>query len=149
MTTQTLRFIQLSDVDRRKVGKLVRTESASLAKARVAGTASLTTMTSALPRQAAALVTDVLDRLVRGESVAVLAEDQELTPNEIARVVGLSRPLVVRRMDVGELPFRYIGKHRRAAMRDVVALKARLDAQKLAIGALADDTGDLMQNHGL
>ena len=125
MATQTLRFIQLSDVDRRKVGKLVRTESASLAKARVAGTASLTTMTSALPRQAAALVTDVLDRLVRGESVAVLAEDQELTPNEIARVVGLSRPLVVRRMDVGELPFRYIGKHRRAAWIATLPISSR------------------------
>ena len=91
----------------------------------------------------------VLDRLVRGESVAVLAEDQELTPNEIAGGVGLSRPLVVRRMDIDDLPFRYVGNHRRAAMRDVVTFKSRHDAQKLAIGVLADDTGDLMQNHGL
>jgi len=39
--------------------------------------------------------------------VAVLAEDQELSPNGAADVPGISRPLVVHRMDIGDLPFRY------------------------------------------
>ena len=56
---------------------------------------------------------------MRGEKVAVLAEDREVSPNEAAAILGMSRPLVVHRMDVGDLPFRYVGKHRRAKLRDV------------------------------
>ena len=101
-----MRFVHLSDVDRRKVSQLVEMAPAAKSYAPSVGTTSVVIMTAALPPQAAALVAEVLDRLVRGESIAVLAEDQELTPNEIARVVGQSRPLVVWRMDIGDLPFR-------------------------------------------
>jgi hypothetical protein len=52
-------------------------------------------------------------------------------------------------MDRGDLPFRYVGKHRRALLKDVLALKSRLDARQVAMDALADDTEDLIQTHGL
>ncbi len=61
----------------------------------------------ALPPEAARAVRAVLDRLYAGGKVAVLGEDAELTPNEAAEVLGMSRPLVVRRMDTGDLPFRH------------------------------------------
>ncbi len=51
-------------------------------------------------------------------------------------------------MDAGDLPFRYVGKHRRALLKDVLALKARLDDSQKAFKALADDTEDLIVNHG-
>ena len=49
----------------------------------------------------------------------------------------MSRPLVVHRMDVGDLPYHYVGKHRRAKLRDVLALKDRMDGQCAALAALA------------
>ncbi len=58
-------------------------------------------------------------------------------------------PLVVLRMDRGDLPFRYIGKHRRARLKDVLALKTRLDAQRNAMEALADDAQDLHVRYGV
>ena len=103
----------------------------------------------ALPPDAAALVESLLDHLVRGARVAVLAEDRELSPNEAATILGLSRPLVVHRMETGDLPFRYVGAHRRTRLRDVLALKARLDAQQTAVDALAGETETLMRDHGL
>ncbi|WP_346016208.1 hypothetical protein [Bradyrhizobium sp. C-145] len=54
---------------------------------------------------------------------AVLAEDQELSPNDVADILGISRPLVVHRMDIGDLPFRYVGKHRRTKLKDALTLK--------------------------
>lgn len=51
--------------------------------------------------------------------------------------------------DRGDLPFRYVGKHRRARLKDVLALKAQLDARQKAMDALAEDTEDLTVNHGL
>jgi len=52
-------------------------------------------------------------------------------------------------MDRGELPFRYVGKHRRALLKDVLKLKSRLDTRQTAMDALAEDTEDLIQTHGI
>ena len=84
-----------------------------------------------------------------GRAVAVLAEDQELSPKDAAGILGISRPLVVHRMGIGDLPFRYVGKHRRTKLKDVLTLKARIDAQQAALDALADNTETLIRDHGL
>lgn len=42
-----------------------------------------------------------------------------------------------------------VSKHRRALLRDVLALKSRLDTRQAAMDALAQDTEDLIQTHGL
>jgi hypothetical protein len=55
----------------------------------------------------------------------------------------------VHRMEIGDLPFRYVGKHRRAKLRDVLALKSKIDAQQSALDALANDTEELMRDHAL
>lgn len=81
--------------------------------------------------------------------MAVLAEDQEFSPNDAAEILGISRPLVVHRMDVGDLPFRYVGKHRRTKLRDVLALKTKMDAQRAAMEALTKDAEDLRQRYGV
>lgn len=108
-----------------------------------------TTEAAMLPAEAARVVRAVLDGLFAGRKVAVLAEDAELSPNEVAEIVGMSRPLVVRRMDAGELPFRWVGAHRRSLLADVLAFKAKLDEQQEALDALAADMDDLRQTHGL
>jgi hypothetical protein len=52
-------------------------------------------------------------------------------------------------MDIGDLPFRYVGKHRRATLKDVLSLKAKIDAQQTALEALAENTETLIRDHGL
>ena len=52
-------------------------------------------------------------------------------------------------MDVGDLPFRYVGKHRRMKLKDVLALKTKLETQQASLDALAKDTELLMRDHGL
>jgi hypothetical protein len=52
-------------------------------------------------------------------------------------------------MDLGDLPFRYVGKHRRTKLKEVLALKSRIDAQQVAMEALADDAEDLRRRHGV
>lgn len=62
----------------------------------------------------------MLTRLLNGERVEAIAEQQDVSPTEASAILGISRPLVVLRMDRGDLPFRYVGKHRRAALKDVL-----------------------------
>jgi hypothetical protein len=98
---------------------------------------------------AVGLLESLLSCLLSGERVTVLVEDQELSPTEASTILGISRPLVVHRMDIGDLPFRYVGKHRRTSLKDVLALKSKLDAGQKARKALAEDTEDLIANYGL
>jgi hypothetical protein len=148
MTTQVLEFLKLSDRDRRradaaaKLGRGGRFEILIRQKSGVDRRVEL-------PAVASEAIQILLEHLVNGERVAILAEDQEISPNDAAEIMGISRPLVVQRMDVGDLPFRYVGKHRRAKLRDVLTLKAKLDAQQKALDALAEDSEALMRDHGL
>jgi hypothetical protein len=105
--------------------------------------------TVVLPPAAISAMETLLAGLLSGERVAILTEDQELSPTEASAILGISRPLVVHRMDVGDLPFRYVGKHRRASLKDVLALKAKLDVQRKAMEDLVDDAEDLHRRHGI
>jgi hypothetical protein len=147
MTTQVLRFVELSEEDREATGRLAKIGKGDRVEVRVKRRTGAH-QTLSLPPDAVALIETLLGHLLEGDRVAVLTEDQELSPNDAAGILGVSRPLVVHRMEIGELPFRYVGKHRRARLKDVLALKTRIDAQRAAMEALADDAEDLKRHHG-
>ena len=52
-------------------------------------------------------------------------------------------------MNIEDSPFRYVGKHRRTSLKDVLALKARLDVQRKAMEDLADDAEGLNRRYGI
>jgi len=136
MTSHLLQFVGLSDQDRKAAkvfDKLGKGDQVEVRVRRKSGKDEIVK----LPPKAAALLETALGHLLQGERVAVLAEDRELSPNDAAVILGISRPLVVHRMDVGDLPFRYVGKHRRAKLKDVLTLKTKMDAQRKAMAALA------------
>jgi len=148
MTTHVLQFVEFSDHDRKAakpLGKLGRGDQVEVRVRRKSGEDQVVR----LPPKAATLLETALDSLLQGERIALLTEDQELSPNDAADILGISRPLVVHRMDVGDLPFRYVGKHRRTKLKDVLALKAKVDAQQAAMQALAEDAEDLGRRYGI
>jgi hypothetical protein len=102
----------------------------------------------ALPPAAVDIVQGLIARLLDGDRVAVVAEEQELSPTEASAILCISRPLVVLRMDRGDLPFRYIGKHRRALLKDVLLLMTKLDTQRRAMDALVEDAEGLSSRYG-
>ncbi|MBB4574575.1 DNA-binding protein [Rhizobium lentis] len=148
MTSRVLQFTELSDRDRKAVAPMPKLAEGDHLELRIRGEGGQL-QTLSLPASALAPVEALLDHLLRGERVAVLTEDQELSPTDASTILGISRPLVVLRMDRGDLPFRYVGKHRRAKLKDVLALKAKLDIRQKSLNALAEDTEDLIVNHGL
>jgi hypothetical protein len=125
MVSQVVKFAGLSNRDFKKMASMPRLAAGDRMELHVRRRDGRE-QTLALPPAAADAVATLIDRLLSGDRVAVLAEDQELSPAEISPILGISRPLVVLRMDRGDLPFRYVGKHRRALLKDVLALKARL-----------------------
>jgi hypothetical protein len=148
MTTHILHFVGLSGEERKagkRVGRLGKGDRLEIRIRRKSGEDQIVK----LPPKAAALVESTVDHLLQGERVAILSEDQELSPTDAAKILGISRPLVVHRMDIGDLPFRYVGAHRRARLKDVLALKTQIDAQRKAMKALAENAEELMRDYGL
>lgn len=118
MTTTVLQFLALSARQRNSIpplGKLGKGDHLEIRVRRKSGGQVIR-----LPVAAAALLEYVLDHLVRGERLAVLADEEEVSPNDAADILGISRPLVVHRMDTGDLPFRHVGRHRCAKLKDVL-----------------------------
>jgi excisionase family DNA binding protein len=102
----------------------------------------------ALPKPAAEMIGMLLREASTSDEVAVLAEASEISPEDAASILGISRPLVRRRMDSGVLPFRRVGTHRRLRLTDVIELKRREAPTRAALDELRADTDDLIA-HGL
>ena len=148
MATEIVHFAGLSDHDRKTAAPLPKLTPGDRLELRVQRESG-GEQTLSIPPSATAAIEALLAHMLRGKRVAVLAEEQEVSPTEASAILGISRPLVVLRMDRGDLPFRYVGKHRRALLKDVLRLKSRLDVGQAALDALAEDTEDLIHNHGL
>jgi excisionase family DNA binding protein len=80
-------------------------------------------VTSPLPPHIASLLRDVLASLAAGHDVVVTENLNELTPNEAAEFLNVSRTFVLKLMDEGTLPFRTVGSYRRIPHADLVVYK--------------------------
>jgi excisionase family DNA binding protein len=70
------------------------------------------------------LLRQLTELTLKHPGVVITPIDKELSPADAGKILGISRPMVVRKMDAGELPFRYQGKHRRCKLADVLQIKA-------------------------
>ncbi len=98
----------------------------------------------AIAKPAAVMIGKLLRQASISDKVAVLAEASEISPEDAASILGVSRPLVRRRMDAGTLPFRRVGAHRRLRLTDVLDCKQREAATHSALDELRADTDDLI-----
>jgi hypothetical protein len=75
--------------------------------------------------------------------------EEEINIQEAAAILGISSVLVIHRMNIGDLPYRDIVGHKLTNLKDVLALKTRLDAQKAALHAMTEDADDLARRYGI
>ena len=74
-----------------------------------------------LPPVAQRAVEQLLAELAAGGAVHVYADDHDLTTQQTADILGLSRTFVVRLIDNGKLPAHHAGTHRRVRAADAIA----------------------------
>lgn len=89
-----------------------------------------------LSRETAELVARVVDARARGQQIVFARGDAEVTPNEAAELLGMSRPQVRKLIDQGMLDFRKVGAHHRIR---VASIQSFLDAERSRRGAALEE----------
>lgn len=82
-----------------------------------------------LPTSALRLLVDILGELAIGNAVKVVPVHAELTSQEAADLLNVSRPHLVKMLEEGAIPFTKTGRHRRIRFSDLMAFKQRRDEE--------------------
>ncbi|GGB95473.1 excisionase family DNA-binding protein [Massilia buxea] len=97
-----------------------------------------------LPTSALRLLVDILAELADGNAVKIVPVQAELTTQDAADMLNVSRPHLVKLLEQGALPFFKTGKHRRVRFADLMQFKAaRERASEQAMKELAEQAQEL------
>lgn len=99
-----------------------------------------------LPARAVGLVLAIMKAMASGQPFSLLPFAAELTTQQAADFLNVSRPFVVDLIERGKLPARRVGRHRRIKFGDLVAYeKTAMAKQQAAL----DDMARISQELGL
>ena len=97
-----------------------------------------------LPAPVAEALTEILEAAADGERALVLRSPEDLTTEQAAAVLGVSRPTVVRLVESGSIPARMVGTHRRLSLGDVLAHReASANRRTAALDDMAREAEEL------
>lgn len=101
-----------------------------------------------IPVSALRLLVDVLTEIGKGNAATIIPIHAEMTTQEAAHTLNVSRPFLVQLLERGEIPFHKIGTHRRVRYQDVIAYKERIDAERnKALAALIEQAQALKMGY--
>lgn len=84
-----------------------------------------------LPAAAVRLLVDLLTAMAEGNAVTVIPIHAELTTQQAADLLGVSRPFLIKQIDEGHLPHHMAGTHRRIRFAELMAYKKAQQARQM------------------
>ena len=83
-----------------------------------------------LPGPVLQVLLDVLSEMGQGNAVSLIPHHQEVSTQEAADLLNVSRPYLVKLLEAGKIPFRKVGSHRRALLVDILSYKDQVDTSR-------------------
>ena len=97
-----------------------------------------------LPPSLFLILKRIVPHLTHGRAVTIVPINKEVTTQEAANILNVSRPYLVKLLEQGDIPFIKVGVHRRIRLDDLMEYKERRDAERLkAIAEMAQMSQDL------
>lgn len=84
----------------------------------------------AIPKNALSLLSSIISMMSSGKSVTLMPTDTEMSTQQAAQVLKVSRPHLIKILKSGEIPFRKVGSHRRILLQDVIAYTVKIEKER-------------------
>lgn len=99
-----------------------------------------------LPGHVLQILLDVLAEMSQGNAISLIPYHQEISTQEAANLLNVSRPFLVQLLEAGKIPFRKVGTHRRVKLQHVLEYKEQVDRQRQTT---LDELTQLSQDEGM
>lgn len=97
-----------------------------------------------LPEQVVIMILEILIEMSKGNTVTIRPLHAELTTQEAANIINVSRPFIVKQLEEGKIPYKLTGTRRKILLKDLLEYKENLyKARMHALDKLSKEGQDL------
>ena len=79
-----------------------------------------------IPKKALSLLITILSNMSEGKSVSIIPTDSEVSTQQAADILNVSRPHLIKLLENNTIPFKKVGSHRRILLRDLLTYEKSL-----------------------
>ncbi|MEG4628041.1 helix-turn-helix domain-containing protein [Microcoleus sp. AR_TQ3_B6] len=99
-----------------------------------------------IPESVYSLLGQVVRAMASGQVISIVPHNRELTTQQAADILNVSRPFLVKLLENGEIPYIKVGSHRRILFQDLMVYK---EQRKVKRRKLLDQLIEMTEEAGL
>jgi len=116
-----------------RLARFVVSERQDPLQLRIAEGAGVVEETVSIPASALRLLNEVLIQMAQGNAVTLIPVHAELTTQQAADILNVSRPFLIEQLEHDAIPFRKVGTHRRILFKDLMNYKSKMESLRLKV----------------